>query len=212
MRSLTGGSARAKFRFYPASGTSNAQIWGICRDGSGSQCSMTGRLAVLVLAVLRTCSYCVPAAGRRDGPTWSSRNTASTARLGLSLPSPGMYEYKYMPTQSVLSKMRHLVKPIRWPRPHPRPTKERPFDERVNLGTFQRDRPPSHRRGNPFVPVPFLPKNRASPSQGRRRSGRVHIDGRFSPPCFVCANLLCWRLRGQGTGTRAGRRAAGFQR
>jgi hypothetical protein len=35
---------------------------------------------------------------------------------------------------------------------------------------------------------------------------------RFSPPCFVCANLLCWRLRGQGTGTRAGRRAAGFQR
>jgi hypothetical protein len=94
-------------------------------------------------------------------------------------------------TKSVLSKMRHLVKPIRWPRPHPRPTKERPFDERVNLGTFQRDRPPSHRRGNPFVPVPFLPKNRASPSQGRRRSGRVHMDGRGSARHALSVQISC---------------------
>jgi hypothetical protein len=154
-------------------------------------------LCILQSSVGTTNRY--KAAGRtpRGAPEAQPRRRAC-----LSLPSPG--------TESVHGKMRHLVKPgssVAAP-PHPRPTKQRPFEDDVS--TESAPKPPAGKS------LCSCSCPRIGPPKGGRDLGlstwRYTVHSRFSPACFVCANLLGWRLRGQGTGTRAGRRAAGFQR
>jgi hypothetical protein len=137
------------------------------------------------------------AAGRtpRGAPEAQPRRRAC-----LSLPSPG--------TEPVHGKMRHLVKPgssVAAP-PHPRPTKQRPFEDDVS--TESAPKPPAGKS------LCSCSCPRIGPPKGGRDLGLSTWRYTVGSARHALSVQISWAggCGGQGTGTRAGRRAAGFQR